>query len=127
MSSQSPTPSPTKLSKPSKRKSSEIEAYSPEDVKRLTPSVMHKYHVIEVVNELLLQSRTIYQDTIVQKLIQRNVGDKDQKECLRFRAFIFKEHLLDFEDVYRNKGWNVKYDKPAYNESYEPTWTFTPK
>ena len=38
---------------------------------------------------------------------------------------LFAEHALDFEDQYRKEGWKVEYDKPAYNESYEPNFTFS--
>lgn len=31
---------------------------------------------------------------------------------------------LDLEEVYRKQGWSVDYDRPAYNESYEPRFTF---
>ncbi len=33
-------------------------------------------------------------------------------------------HWLDVEDVYREAGWVVEYDKPGYCESYEATFTF---
>ncbi len=36
-------------------------------------------------------------------------------------------HWLDLEDVFRDAGWSVKYDQPAYNESYEATFTFKKK
>lgn len=31
---------------------------------------------------------------------------------------------LDVEDAYRSVGWEVEYDKPGYNETYEPNFTF---
>jgi len=34
---------------------------------------------------------------------------------------------LDVEDIYREAGWIVDYDKPAYNETYEATFTFKRK
>ena len=43
------------------------------------------------------------------------------------REHIFHEKWLDIEDVFRASGWSVKYDKPAYNESYEPSFLFKPK
>lgn len=39
---------------------------------------------------------------------------------------IFENGWLNIEDVYRQAGWKVEYDKPAYNENYEPHFTFTP-
>lgn len=43
------------------------------------------------------------------------------------RNHIFDNHWLDVETVYRRAGWKVEYDKPGYNETYEPTFTFTKK
>lgn len=43
------------------------------------------------------------------------------------RQYVFNKKLLDFEQAYRDVGWHVYYDKPGYNESYEPTFTFTKK
>ena len=37
----------------------------------------------------------------------------------------FEVCYLDVEDIYRKKGWKVVYDKPGYNESYEPFFRFT--
>ncbi len=38
---------------------------------------------------------------------------------------IFDNHWLDIEDLYRKVGWKVKYDKPAYCESYDASFEFT--
>lgn len=38
---------------------------------------------------------------------------------------IREEHLLDVEVVYRRHGWRVTYEKPAWNESGHPFYTFT--
>jgi hypothetical protein len=40
------------------------------------------------------------------------------------RQDIFDRKWLDVEPVFRRAGWKVEYDQPAYNESYEPTYTF---
>lgn len=37
---------------------------------------------------------------------------------------IFANHWLNVEDVYREAGWSVEYDKPGYNETYAATFTF---
>jgi hypothetical protein len=41
------------------------------------------------------------------------------------REEIFDLRYLDFEDVYREAGWTVSYDKPDYTDVSEPTFTFT--
>lgn len=40
---------------------------------------------------------------------------------------IFDNHWLDIEDIYREQGWDVKYDKPAYNETYDAYFVFSVK
>lgn len=32
--------------------------------------------------------------------------------------------FLEVEDIYRQAGWDVEYDKPGFNESYPATFTF---
>lgn len=43
------------------------------------------------------------------------------------RQDVFANSWLDFEDHYRDAGWEVRYDKPGYNESYEAFFVFTKK
>ena len=76
--------------------------------------------VIDVFNRLIAVhysngSANIKQNIIVAALIEA-LGIE--------RQAIFDNHYLDVEDVYRASGWNVEYDKPAYNESYEAFFTF---
>lgn len=40
------------------------------------------------------------------------------------RREVFIMRLLDVEQAYREYGWNVKYDKPGFNESYESFFIF---
>lgn len=79
--------------------------------------------VIEAINELIVanwngHSATFTQTNVV-GLIQRKLHCSEDQ--------IYKNHWIDFEDIYRNKGWSVTYDKPGFNESYEPTFKFTIK
>jgi hypothetical protein len=41
------------------------------------------------------------------------------------RRDLFDNNWLDLEWTFEQVGWSVWYDKPAYNESYEPTWYFS--
>ncbi len=41
------------------------------------------------------------------------------------RAEIFRRGWLDVEDIYREAGWKVKYDKPGYNETYDAYFVFS--
>ena len=79
--------------------------------------------VIQEVNRLIGKnwsghSATIKQDEIVAAVASR-LDVPRQK--------VFDELWLNFEDVYRKVGWEVKYDKPAYNESYPATFEFRRK
>lgn len=40
------------------------------------------------------------------------------------REYLFDKKYLDVEPSFHERGWNVVYDKPAYNETYEPFWRF---
>ena len=80
--------------------------------------------VFEVVNNLLLTKPRknnkiiISQDEILNQL----TGDED---CGRFnRQTILDKGWLDFEDIYREVGWRVTYDKPGFNDTYKPYFVF---
>ena len=38
---------------------------------------------------------------------------------------VYSNKWLDVEPLYRDNGWKVTYDSPAYNESYEASFTFS--
>lgn len=82
--------------------------------------------VIEAVNTLISEnyvkgSFNILQSEVVSKIL--NLFERDGIQVCS--NDLFKKHWLDFEDCYRKYGWNVIFDKPAYNESYQAFWTFT--
>jgi hypothetical protein len=56
----------------------------------------------------------ILQEDIVNRMISKGIP----------REEIFDKHYLDIEEIYKLYGWYVSYDKPAYNEAYEPSFTF---
>lgn len=37
---------------------------------------------------------------------------------------IYANHWMDVEPVYRAQGWDVEYDKPGFNETYDAIWIF---
>lgn len=41
------------------------------------------------------------------------------------RREIYDKKWLDIEDIYRAVGWTVAYDRPGYNETYDPYFVFT--
>ncbi len=75
--------------------------------------------VIEAFNQLIGESfnngyATIRQDDAVALMVKKGLVSKE----------IYRRGWLNVEDIYRKAGWEVEYDKPAYNESYPATFTF---
>lgn len=78
--------------------------------------------VIEAFNELIANdfksdSSTVMQKDVVKLLKVKGINVNEA----------FDKGWLDVEGIYIKAGWNVRYDKPAYNESYEPYFVFSRK
>lgn len=43
------------------------------------------------------------------------------------RQELIDKNFLDFEGIFREAGWDVEYDSPAYCENYEQHWKFKQK
>ncbi len=82
--------------------------------------------VFKAFNKLIVEywdgSSALIKQSEVIKLILREFEDD---ESVTTRRTIFDNHWLDVEEIYRAEGWLVVYDKPGYNECYEPTFTFS--
>lgn len=75
--------------------------------------------VVEIVNNLLVQRFDGNEAKITQEEVVEGLIDKGW-----VRDRIFDTGILDFEPVFRNAGWIVEYDKPAYNETGRASWKF---
>lgn len=84
----------------------------PDDVQKSIPDF-----VIEAVNELINEKHKDGGFNILQSLIKDRIMSKTEQD--------FDWAWMDFEPIYRNAGWNVSYDKPAYCETYEAYFTFS--
>ena len=98
-----------------------VKAMSPHEVLTSRKKAIPE-DVFEVFNELIaLKFNGSYayvgQDSVLAALKKRGYA----------RSTIFEKHWLDVEDIYREKGWKVFYDKPGYCESYEATFKFSKK
>jgi hypothetical protein len=76
--------------------------------------------VFEVFNQLIAENFSnrhaiIKMEDIVNRLELKGL---DRKE-------MYSKGWLDVEGVYREAGWKVVYDQPAYNESYPATFEFS--
>lgn len=58
-------------------------------------------------------------------LTERIIAIKIAKQLDIKKDEVYDKHYLDFEDIYREKGWIVEYNKPGYNETYSATYEFT--
>ena len=96
---------------------------TPEEVRKsridYIPSV-----VFEVTNELIIKhfdgrESIVRQEEILDKICTEETGLSHD--------MVFESHYLDIEDYYREQGWNVTYDQPAYNESYKAYFIFKVK
>lgn len=78
--------------------------------------------VIQVVNDILARRFTngrasIKQKEIVNELVCNHNMTTDM---------IYSNGYLNFEEIYREQGWDVVYDKPAYYETYDSVFKFKP-
>ena len=96
-----------------------VKPITPEEAMKARPPIPD--FVFKAVNDLIsLKARntakiTIKQSEIVNKIIEYRDVPKQE---------IYDKKWLDFEDIYRDAGWKVTYDKPGYNESYEAYFEF---
>ena len=61
----------------------------------------------------------ILQKDIVNEIIAKYPGMEDITS-----QTVYRNHWLDFENLYKQVGWKVEYDKPGFNEFYEPVFIF---
>lgn len=104
-----------------------IKPFSPDEAFNAKERVIPSF-VILAVNTLLSErfdgkSCTIKQNEVIELAEQLGV-EHDLMPDWASRDTFFKKHWLDFEPLYRSQGWKVRYDKPAYNETYEAFWEF---
>lgn len=98
-------------------------AISPEDIDTNMEDIIPKY-VTDAVNTLIKKNYRGSSFTIKQKEIVAEI----QKKKKVTSQFLFENNYLDFEDIYRNRGWAVEYEKPCYGDSdFDAYFKFTPK
>ena len=77
--------------------------------------------VIEVFNNLIEEKfngedAKVLQDDVILGILEKLNVDREE---------IFAKHWLDVETIFEEAGWQVKYDGPAFNESYAAYFVFT--
>lgn len=82
--------------------------------------------VIEVWNALIVKNHSRTRNgysTILQKEASKAISEAMNVSLDE----VFENHWLDIEEVYRDAGWAVTYDRPGYNETYEAKFEFRVK
>lgn len=76
--------------------------------------------VFEVINEMIAEDWNGRSATVN----QIEAGKRVAKALDITTSEVYKRKLLDIEDAYRKAGWKVEFDKPGYNETYDPHFIF---
>lgn len=88
---------------------------SPDEARRANPIPDAVY---EAFNELIVEcDGVVYQEEVVERILLKMPELENDRS-------IYKKGWLNVEDAYREKGWDVTYDKPGYNETYRPYFRF---
>lgn len=87
-----------------------VEPISPSDVKKFIPDF-----IIETVNKLIVEKWDGDKAIILQDDIMDIVSSNDPDINKPSRREVFDKGWLDFEPLYREKGWDVEYDEHRYN------------
>jgi len=92
---------------------------SPDEVSAVK-SLSFPDEVIEVFNALIAENWT----GSSARVLQSEAVSRIAASLGISRQACFDLNYLDVEDLYRDQGWEVDYDKPGYNESYPATFSF---
>jgi hypothetical protein len=98
---------------------------SPKEVQSVKDTTIPD-EIIEVFNALIIKNwnghaaHFTQDEAMDESLKTLKVNGKDIT-----RSMIFEYRWLDVEPMFRKQGWNVKFDKPAYNETYDANFTFS--
>lgn len=76
--------------------------------------------VIEAFNELIAKHWNGTTSTFKMEEVELLICNK--LDCRS--EYLYRNHFMDVEDIYRAEGWAVYFDKPGYNESYSATYEF---
>ena len=101
-----------------------IEPITPDEIGAAKANTFPDF-VIESVNALIAANYTngranFTQKAVISEMLERAGGKLKRTE-------IFEKGYLNFEEIYRDRGWKVEYDKPAYYETYDANFTFRKK
>lgn len=98
-----------------------------EAVRPIAPTEVLEAKIEQIPNEVLQTFNSAIAENVNNGLAR--VLQKDIVAVLEGlgmnRQEIYKRHWLDVEDMYRQAGWEVKYDSPSYGDNdFEPYFVF---
>ncbi len=101
-----------------------IRAISPSEVVRLKSEVLPP-EVIIAFNEAIALNWNGHSSTVFSADVAASISNKMSIPL----DSVYKLNYLDVEPIYRDVGWDVRFDKPGYDESYRAHFIFkkTPK
>ncbi|RYF51766.1 MAG: hypothetical protein EOO38_02330 [Cytophagaceae bacterium] len=80
-------------------------------------------YVFEAFNELIAANFSAGSATVKQKDVKALIIAKSGNAALN----VVERGYMNVEEVYREQGWKVEYDKPAYYEDYDAYFKFRSK
>ncbi len=90
-----------------------IQPIKPSEVKSIKPN-----EVLQAFNELIQEhwegERACVKQDYAADLISKKLNISKEK--------VFEKKYLDVEEIYRDAGWKVTYNKPGYNENWYPAY-----
>lgn len=81
-------------------------------------------NVIEAFNELIQENVRGKRAVILQEEIIKRILSKYDDDLLVTRETIYENDWLDVEDLFKDAGWQIVYDKPSIDDSYPASFTF---
>jgi len=82
--------------------------------------------VFDVVNNLIAKNWNGARSVIKQKYIVADIIKYCEDNSITLsESGVYENKYLNFEELYRQQGWKVEYDKPGYNETYDASFTFS--
>lgn len=83
--------------------------------------------VIASFNDLIAKGWNGSYSKVSQPEVVALICTKMGLETLDERRQVFDDNWLDVESIFEASGWDVEYDKPGYDESYDASFKFSRK
>jgi hypothetical protein len=104
-----------------------VKPFSPADALASKATVIPE-PVVTAVNQLLAErytgrSKVTFTLKELKARVMRNL-DINEDDGGPGPALNYPNYVWDFETLYQGHGWDVKYDAPGYNESYDGFYVF---